>query len=152
MRTIVSFLLPALLVGCAGTPRERAAIATKDAPAAIGPYSQAIRAGDLLYLSGQIPLDPATGKMVEGGIEAQTHRVMRNLKAVLETAGFSMAEVVQCQIFLTDMSHYAAVNGVYATYFGGAPPARAVVQVARLPRDAPVEIMMTAMRARPSAR
>jgi 2-iminobutanoate/2-iminopropanoate deaminase len=106
-----------------------------------------VRAGNTLYLSGQIPLDPATGQLVAGGIEAQTHRVMQNLRAVLQASGFSLGDAVQCQVFLSDLGHYAAMNGVYATYFPGAPPARAVVQAARLPRDVLVEIAMIAVKA-----
>jgi 2-iminobutanoate/2-iminopropanoate deaminase len=145
----VTRTLPILLllgVGCASTLPDRQVIATKEAPAAIGPYAQAVRVGDTLYLAGQIPLDPATNQVVTGGIEAQTHRVMQNLGAVLRAAGFALSDAVQCQVFLSDLSHYAAMNGVYATYFPGSPPARAVVQVARLPRDVMVEIAMVAVR------
>ncbi len=137
------------VAGCAASetpPQEtaRAVIATDGAPAAIGPYSQALRVGNTLYCAGQIGLDPATGQLVEGGIAAETQRAMDNLRAVLEAAGFSMADVVQAQVFLADLADYAAMNEVYGAYFGEAPPARAAVQVARLPRDARVEIMMTA--------
>ena len=117
------------------------AVATPSAPAAIGPYSQAVRSGDWLFLSGQIPLDPATGKMVEGGIEPQTERVIANLKAVLEAAGGSLASVVKTTVFLTDLGHFQAFNAVYGKHFAAAPaPARATVQVAALPRGALVEI------------
>ncbi len=142
------FLAVLLFAGCAASLPDRQVISTTSAPAAIGPYSQAVRAGHTLYLSGQIAIDPATGKVVEGGVEAQAHRVMQNLRAVLEAAGFSLDDAVQCQVFLKDLNDYAAVNGVYAGYFKGAPPARAVVQAARLPRDVLIEVMMTAVRTR----
>jgi len=121
----------------------RTAIATKDAPAAIGPYSQAIRCGDLLFTSGQIPLDPTSGQMISGGIAEQTERVLANLEAVLAAAGASFATVVKTTVFLKNMSDFAAMNEVYARSFGadGAPaPARSTVQVAALPKDALVEI------------
>jgi len=130
----------------APTALEKQVIASEGAPEAIGPYSQAIQAGNTLYLAGQIGLDPTTGQLVEGGIEPETRRVLDNLKAVLETAGYTMGNVVQAQVFLADLNDYAAMNAIYATYFGEAPPARAAVQVARLPRDARVEIMMTAVK------
>ncbi|MFQ5864622.1 MAG: RidA family protein [bacterium] len=136
------------IVGCASKPAEREVISTKDAPAAIGPYSQAIRVGTTLYLSGQIAIDPSTGEFVEGGIEEQTHQVLKNIRAVLEAADFSMEDVVQSQVFLSDMNHYAAMNAVYARYFKEAPPARAAMQVARLPKDALVEIMVTAVKSK----
>lgn len=122
------------------------AISTDRAPRAIGPYSQAIVAGDLLFLSGQIPLDPATGELVSGGIEIQTRRVMQNLAAVLQAAGSSFAEVVRTTIFLADLGDFAAVNAVYAEFFPGTPPARSTVQVAALPRGARVEIDAIARR------
>ena len=116
------------------------AITTKSAPGAIGPYSQAIRAGQLLFLSGQVPLDPATGQLVGGDIAAQTWRVMDNLGAVLNAAGLSFADVVRTTIFLADINDFTAVNDVYGGYFSAPAPARATVQVARLPKDARVEI------------
>jgi 2-iminobutanoate/2-iminopropanoate deaminase len=116
------------------------AIATKDAPAAIGPYSQAVRTGGLVFLSGQIPLDPATGKLVEGDIAAQTRRVMDNLRAVLAASGRGFGDVVRTTIYLADLGHFAAVNEVYGSYFEAPYPARATVQVAALPRGALVEI------------
>lgn len=120
------------------------AIRTSQAPAAIGPYSQAIRSGDLLFTSGQIPLDPATGKIIDGDIIAQTRRVMANLAAVLAAAGAEFADVVKTTIFLVDMGDFAAVNAVYGECFTAAPPARSTVAVARLPKDARVEIEMIA--------
>lgn len=119
---------------------NKTAIHTPDAPAAIGPYSQAVRAGNLLLLSGQIPLDPTTGKMIEGGIEAQTRQVMLNLQAVLQAAGVSTDAVVKTTIYLTDMGDFQAVNEIYSQYFNAPFPARATVEVADLPRGAQVEI------------
>ena len=121
-------------------------IATDQAPKAIGPYSQAILVDGTLYLAGQIALDPSSGKLVEGGIEVQPHRVMQNLNAVLDAAGYRFDDVVQTQVFLSNLNHYKAMNSVYATYFDERPPARAVVEAARIPRDALVEIMMVAQR------
>jgi 2-iminobutanoate/2-iminopropanoate deaminase len=122
------------------------AIATKDAPAAIGPYSQAVRAGDLVFLSGQIPFDPATGQLVEGDITAQTTRVMENLRAVLAAAGCRFGDVVRTTIYLVDLSHFAEVNEAYGACFQAPFPARATVQVSALPKGAQVEIDMVAMR------
>src|SRR5471030_3317028 len=116
------------------------AISSPDAPKAIGPYSQAVRAGQLLFLSGQVPLDPATGQIVDGDIAAQTHRVFKNLGAVLAAGGRSFADVVRTTVFLADMNDFAAVNAVYGEYFSEPYPVRATVQVARLPKDARVEI------------
>lgn len=118
----------------------RDAVSTDRAPKAIGPYSQAIRAGGLLFVSGQVPLDPATGGLVEGDIAAQTHRVMQNVQAVLEAAGLSLDAVVKTTIYLADLGDFKAVNEVYGGYFTAPAPARATVQVARLPLDARVEI------------
>ncbi len=116
------------------------AISTKDAPGAIGPYSQAVKSGDLLLLSGQIPLDPATGQLVDGDITAQTKRVMENLRAVLAAAGCTFADVVRTTIYLADLGHFTAVNETYGSYFEAPYPARATVQVAALPKGAQVEI------------
>jgi len=121
-------------------------VSTLEAPQAIGPYSQAFRAGDTLYLAGQLGLDPATRELVEGGIEAETRRALENLKAVLAAGGFSLGEVVQAQVFLADLADFAAMNEVYAGYFPEDPPARATVQVAALPRGARVEIALVAVR------
>lgn len=118
----------------------RQAISTPAAPQAIGPYSQAVRAGDFIFASGQIPLDPASGRVVDGDIGAQAHQVMRNLAAVLKAGGASLDHVVRTTIFLADMADFAAVNDVYGSYFSAPAPARATVQVARLPRDVRVEI------------
>ncbi|HAK53889.1 MAG TPA: reactive intermediate/imine deaminase [Acidobacteria bacterium] len=118
----------------------RQAIQTSDAPQAIGPYSQAVRAGEFLFISGQIPLDPATGEIVDGDIAAQTERVMENIGAILAAAGVSFANVVRTTIFVADLGDFATVNDVYARYFDAPAPARATFQVARLPKDARVEI------------
>ena len=123
----------------------RDVIRTPNAPEAIGPYSQAVRAGDLLFCSGQIALDPATGQVVEGSIEVQTERVLQNLGAVLEAGGSSRDRVVKTTIYLADMADFAACNGVYARFFGEAPPARATVAVAGLPKGVAVEIDAVAL-------
>jgi 2-iminobutanoate/2-iminopropanoate deaminase len=120
------------------------AISSPGAPKAIGPYSQAVRAGQLLFLSGQVPLDPATGQMVDGGIAEQTRRVFENLGAVLAAGGRSFADVVRTTVFLADMNDFAAMNEVYGQFFKEPYPARATVQVARLPKDARVEIDLIA--------
>jgi 2-iminobutanoate/2-iminopropanoate deaminase len=120
-------------------------IATDRAPRAIGPYSQAVRAGNLLFVSGQIPIDPATGEFVAGGIVEQTEQVLRNLSAVFEASGASLSQVVKTTVFLADMDDFTAMNEVYARFFASDPPARATVQAARLPRDAKVEIDATAI-------
>jgi 2-iminobutanoate/2-iminopropanoate deaminase len=122
----------------------RAAISTEKAPGAIGPYSQAIRAGEFLFVSGQIPLDPATGQLVDGDIAAQTLQVMRNLGEVLKAGGASFQDVVRTTIYLADLADFAVVNEVYGRHFTPPAPARATVQVARLPRDARVEIDVVA--------
>jgi len=119
---------------------QKGIIATDAAPKAIGPYSQAVVHDGVAYLSGQIPLDPATGQMIEGGIEEQTARVLDNLKAVLEAAGAALETVLKTTIYVKDMNDFAKVNAVYGRYFPVDPPARATVEAARLPRDARVEI------------
>ncbi len=134
-----------LLYSCESIGTKKV-ISTDKAPQAIGPYSQAIQVQNTLYLAGQIALDPATGQMVDGGIEIQTHRVMQNLEAVLLEGGFDFEDVVQTQVYLSDLNHYKPMNAVYAKYVGDRPPARAVVQAARIPRDALVEIMMVAQK------
>ena len=121
-------------------PAVKDIIATDRAPRAIGPYSQAVRAGDLVFASGQIPIDPATGEFVAGGVAEQTEQVLRNLTAVFEAAGVGMNQIVKTTVFLADMDDFTAMNEVYGRFFGIEPPARATVQAARLPRDARVEI------------
>ena len=124
----------------------RTQIATSGAPAAIGPYSQGIDTDATVYCSGQLGLDPATGTIVDGGVEAQANRAMRNLAAVLDAAGLTFANVVKTTIFLADMGDFAAVNGVYAGYMPVPPPARSTVEVAALPKGGLVEIEATAVR------
>ena len=136
-----------LVVGLAGCANwDKTIISTDKAPAAIGPYSQAVQVGNMLFLAGQIALDPESGKMIMGGIEEQTHRVMQNLRAVLEAAGLTFNDVVQTQAFLKDLNHYGKFNAIYAKYMGENRPARAVVEAARIPKDALVEVMMTAVK------
>jgi 2-iminobutanoate/2-iminopropanoate deaminase len=141
----VPCVLLAALAACTTFP-DREAISTAAAPAAIGPYAQAVRVGRTVYLSGQLGLDPATGKLVAGGVEAETRQALVNCRAILAAAGLTLADVVQAQVFLADMNDYQAVNAIYAEHFPAAPPARAAVQVARLPRDGRVEILLTAVR------
>ena len=119
-------------------------VSTPNAPKAVGPYSQAVRAGRLLFTSGQIPLDPQTGKLETGPIDAQTRRVMDNLRAILDAAGATFSNVVKATVYLADLSDFAAMNAVYAGYFQTEPPARSTVQVAALPLGARVEIEMIA--------
>ena len=124
---------------------QREIIASDQAPAAIGPYSQAVRVGDLVFTAGQIPLNPATGQLVAGGIQDQTRQVLTNLGAVLEEAGASLANAVKTTVFLADMGEFKAMNVVYAEFFAGSPPARSTVQVAALPLGARVEIEVVAL-------
>jgi 2-iminobutanoate/2-iminopropanoate deaminase len=118
----------------------RQVIATNGAPKAIGPYSQAIRANGFIFVSGQTPIDPATQQLISGSIAEQTERVLRNIEAILQQAGSSMAKIVRCGVFLKDMNDFAAMNEVYAKFFPNDPPARSTVQAARLPKDCQVEI------------
>jgi 2-iminobutanoate/2-iminopropanoate deaminase len=120
-------------------------IHTERAPKAIGPYSQAIRAGGLIFCAGQIPLDPATMNLVEGDIETQTRRVLQNLSAVLEAAGSSLSRVVKTTVFMADLGEFARMNAVYGEFFASAPPARSTVQAAALPRGARIEIECVAL-------
>ena len=115
-------------------------ISTANAPAAIGPYSQAVACGQTIYVSGQLPIDPATGELVSGCIVEQTHQVMKNLSAIVEAAGSNMSNVLKTTILLTDLAHFAKVNEVYATYFASEPPARICYQVVALPKGAGIEI------------
>lgn len=120
-------------------------VKTTKAPQAIGPYSQAVKAGNFVFCSGQIPLDPATMTVVEGGVGVQTRRVLENLAAVLDAAGSSLEKVVKTTVFLKDMNNFAEMNGVYGEFFKDNPPARATVEVARLPKDVLVEIEVIAL-------
>lgn len=121
-------------------------IATDKAPAAIGPYSQGVTAGSLTITSGQLPIDPATGAFAEGGITGQTRQSLENVKAVLAAAGYEMSDVIKTTVFLSDMNNFAAMNEVYASFFTGEAPARSAVEVARLPKDALVEIEVIAVK------
>ena len=124
---------------------EKKIIKTDKAPGAIGPYSQAVQIGNLLYTSGQIPLDPATGEVVQGDLKLQTKRVLDNLAGVLAAAGSSFDQVVKTMVFIKDMNDFSALNEVYAEYFVNDPPARSCVEVARLPKDVKVEIELIAL-------
>lgn len=123
----------------------RQEISSGSAPKALGPYSQAVRAGQFLFLSGQVPIDPATGELVQGGTGPQTHQVLKNITAVLSAANISLDHVVRTTVFLLDMNDFTEMNDVYKKYFNSPAPARAAVQVARLPKDARVEIDATAL-------
>ncbi len=126
--------------------RGKEVIMTREAPQTIGPYSQGIKIGNLLFCSGQIPLDPTTGKIVRGTIEVQTRRVLENLGAVLREAGMEYRDVVSVTVFMTDMEHFAQIDQVYAEYFRERPPARCAVEVSRLPKDVGVEIALIAVK------
>jgi 2-iminobutanoate/2-iminopropanoate deaminase len=123
----------------------REIISTKDAPQAIGPYSQAVKANGFIFTAGQIAIDPATQQVITGDVAAQTDRVLRNLSEILEAAGSGLGKVVRCTVFLKNMSEFAAMNEVYGKYFSTAPPARSTVEVARLPKDVLVEIDVIAL-------
>jgi 2-iminobutanoate/2-iminopropanoate deaminase len=125
---------------------KRQIVATDAAPKAVGPYSQAVWAGDLLFCAGQIPLEPATGNIVPGGITEQATRVLENIRGLLQSQGLDFRNVVKSTVFLSDMNNFAAMNEVYASFFTKEPPARSTVQVARLPKDALVEIEVVATR------
>jgi 2-iminobutanoate/2-iminopropanoate deaminase len=150
-RALVAGVAAAMVVAsapCAAQPSGggKKVISTPNAPEAIGPYSQAIAVGNTLYLAGQIPIDPKTKQLMLGSIEEQTRLVLDNLKAVLEANGMTMDNVVATQVFMKDLNEFAKMNGVYGEYFKSAPPARATVEVARLPRDVKVEISAIAVR------
>lgn len=123
----------------------RSVISTNDAPKAIGPYSQAIKANGFIFVSGQVAIDPATQQVITGDVAAQTDRVLKNLSAILEAAGTGLGKVVRATVFLKNMSEFAAMNEVYGKYFSAAPPARSTVEVARLPKDVLVEIDVIAL-------
>ena len=135
---------PILPPHCLEDQLSKQAISTPLAPAAIGPYSQAVRSGNLVFLSGQIPLDPETGQVVEGDAAVQTARVLQNLSAILEAAGSSLGQVLKTTVYLRDLADFAMMNEVYARFFGDCAPARATVEVARLPRNVSVEIDLIA--------
>ncbi|MBC7188496.1 MAG: RidA family protein [Calditrichaeota bacterium] len=137
------------VVGCGPqrpAPAGRQVVATAEAPAAIGPYSQGIKVGNMLFTSGQIPIDPATGQLVTGTIEEQTRRVLDNLGAVLKAAGMDFGDVVSATVYMDDIANYPRINAVYAEYFPQDPPARCAMQVARLPKGAAVEIALVAVK------
>ncbi len=124
---------------------EKTVVHTDEAPKAIGPYSQAIVANGMVFCAGQTPIDPATGNLVEGGIEAQTHQALKNIGVVLHAAGSDYSKVVKTTVFLKNMNDFATMNGIYATYFTGTPPARSTVEVARLPKDCLFEVECIAL-------
>ena len=126
---------------------HREIIRTENAPNAIGPYSQAVAAGNMVFVSGQVGFDPPTGNLVEGGIREQTHRALTNVSEILLAAGSSIADVTACTVYLKDMNDFAAMNEVYATFFSSQPPSRATVEVSRLPKDSLVEISCIAVKA-----
>jgi 2-iminobutanoate/2-iminopropanoate deaminase len=126
-------------------PNTREVIATKDAPQAIGPYSQAIKAAGFVFASGQVAIDPATGNVISGGVAEQTERVLKNLHAVLQAAGSGLEKVVKTTVYLKNMSEFTAMNDIYGKFWKSAPPARATVEVARLPKDVLVEIDVIAL-------
>ncbi len=142
--TIVMILL--LITGCSKIIKEREIISTPDAPAAIGPFSQAVHVENRLYLSGQLGLDPATGKFAGDDFESQARQALKNSKAILEKAGFSLDDVVQCQVFIKDMNNYSKFNEIYKEFFKKDYPARAVLEVSRIPADGLIEIMMVAIK------
>jgi endoribonuclease L-PSP len=127
-------------------PAVKEVIYTETAPKPLGPYSQAVKAGNMLFVSGQIPIDPKTGEVVKGGIKEQTRQVLENIKAVLEAAGYTLNDVTMAFVFLADMNMFPEYNEVYAQYFKEKPPARVTVQAARLPRDVLIEIAVIAVR------
>lgn len=144
-------LIAIILFGCVQKNQTvkvtRTIIVTKDAPAAIGPYSQGVLVGSSLYCSGQIGIDPVTGKMVAGGVQAETRQALKNLGAVLQAAGMDYGDVVRATVFMQNMDDYGKINEVYQQFFKESPPARAAVQVARLPKDVAVEISLIAVKA-----
>lgn len=144
-KILAAVLLILVFTGCSIKYDIRQIISSPSAPAAIGPYSQAVRVGDTLYLSGQLGLIPATGKFADQNFISQARQALENQKAILETAGFSLNDVVQCQVFVTDMNNYPAFNNIYKEYFHEDFPARAVLEVSRIPADGLIEIMMIAV-------
>lgn len=152
-KTFVIFLLLALIAACArqNKPLRKEVIKSQQAPAAIGPYSQAIKVGNTLYCSGQIAIKPETGELVTDDIAAETKQVLENLGAVLRAAGMDYSDVVQATVYMTDMENYGRINEIYANYFKDMPPARAAVQVGRLPKNVHVEIACIAVKAAASS-
>ncbi len=144
--TLTLVACASVLVAIPIAAQERRIISTPNAPAAIGPYSQAVQTGNILWLAGQIAIDPMTNQVRHGTIEEETRLVLDNLKAVVEAAGMTMANIVSVTVFLKDLDEFPRMNAVYATYFPTNPPARATVQVARLPRDVRIEIAAVAVR------
>jgi 2-iminobutanoate/2-iminopropanoate deaminase len=144
-KVLLFFMLILFFTGCSKQTDVREVISSTAAPAAIGPYSQAVRSGNTLYLSGQLGLDPVTGKMAGQDFETQAHQAIKNQKAILEAAGFSLKDVVQCQVFVADINNYPVFNTIYKEYFTGDFPARAVLEVSRIPANGLIEIMMTAV-------
>jgi 2-iminobutanoate/2-iminopropanoate deaminase len=145
MTKCMPLLLAAVLTTSAALSEEKQVVTTKEAPAAIGPYSQAIKAGGFIFASGQIALDPGTGKLVEGDIKSQTERALKNITAVLAAAGSNAGRVVKTTVFLKNIADFPAMNEVYGQFFKNDPPSRSTVQVAALPRDALVEIEVVAL-------
>jgi 2-iminobutanoate/2-iminopropanoate deaminase len=145
MKKCLSLLFALALMTSVSFAQEKKVVATKEAPQAIGPYSQAIKAGGFVFTAGQIPIDPATGKLVEGDVKAQTERVLKNLSAVLAAAGSNMDRVVKTTVFLKNISDFPAMNEVYGQFFKNDPPSRSTVQVAALPKDALIEIDAVAL-------
>ena len=145
MKKCLSVLFVLVLMTTVSFAQEKKVVLTKDAPQPIGPYSQAIKAGGFVFASGQIALDPATGKLIEGDIKAQTERVLKNLSAVLAAAGSSMDRVVRTTVFLKNISDFPAMNEVYGQFFKNEPPSRSTVQVAALPKDSLLEIDVVAL-------
>jgi 2-iminobutanoate/2-iminopropanoate deaminase len=145
MKKCLSLLFALALMTSVSFAQEKKIIATKDAPQAIGPYSQAIKAGGFVFTAGQIAIDPATGKLIDGDVKAQTERVLKNLSAVLAAAGSNMERVVKTTVFLKNMSDFPAMNEVYGQFFKDAPPSRSTVQVVALPKDSLIEIELVAL-------
>jgi 2-iminobutanoate/2-iminopropanoate deaminase len=145
MKKCLSLLFVLALMTTVSFSQEKKVVATKDAPQAIGPYSQAIKAGGFVFTAGQIPIDPATGKLIEGDIKAQTERVLKNLSAVLAAAGSNIDRAVKTTVFLKNMADFPAMNEVYGQFFKNDPPSRSTVQVAALPKDALIEIDVVAL-------
>lgn len=147
MRRLATLLILIFIaIGCSEKTIEREVISSPEAPTAIGPYSQAIRVGNILYLAGQLGIDPKTSQFAGDDFEAQARQALENQKAVLTHAGFSLEDVVQCQVFMNDLNNYATFNEIYKEYFKKDYPARAVLEVSRIPADGLVEIMMVAVR------